>query len=134
MTAALALIDSLDPRVWALVTFVTGVLFGALVGHRFAIGRDKRKERLELVAPLYAGIEKWLERPAVADVPTAVQLDALIPYMSRRAHHRLVAGVAAYGRACREQQRQDEAGGVHYADEEHIRTALLAIKAALPKR
>lgn len=108
-------------------------LVGLLVGHRLALGRDKRKELLALVSPMHEGIAEWLQQPYDARMPTAGQLDALVPYMTRRGHRRLMNRVAEYRRCREEQQRLDDSGALYYADEPAILAALLAVKGALPR-
>ncbi|WP_336938254.1 hypothetical protein [Vibrio cholerae] len=44
-------------------TGIFGVLIGALLGHRLALGRDKRKEYNEVVVPLKSAIQKEANNP-----------------------------------------------------------------------
>ncbi len=46
-------------------TGVFGVLTGALLDHRFALSRDKRREYNEVVVPLKSAIQKKLTPPVV---------------------------------------------------------------------
>ncbi|MBK5204325.1 MAG: hypothetical protein JJD98_02640 [Polaromonas sp.] len=101
------LFDLFGSPVLAFGTF----LLGLLIGHRFALGRDRRKEFNDAVRPIRAKLLEGLGRVNyMSYIPDAIDSHDLKIHMSRRQWRATSAALNAYKEACGN-YRQDEIGG-----------------------
>lgn len=105
------------------------LLLGYLIGHRFELHRAKRKEYVELVAPIRARLVSGRDSPSAMLYPqiTAAELDALDYYHSRWRRGRLRAAMKRYDESRTAQEYQDEYGQPHFRDPAAVSAAAAAL-------
>ncbi|HCZ9602881.1 TPA: hypothetical protein O4H83_001140 [Vibrio cholerae] len=90
-------------------TGVFGVLTGALLGHRFALSRDKRKEHNEVVVPLKRAIQESVNKPSSYGVDAAL-VHAVQFKISDTRYHKLTKEYGKYSELMREAIYPDDWG------------------------
>jgi len=93
---------------------LVGVLIGAVVGHRLAIGRDKRREFNERVQPIQESVLKAIDgfRRGEAWVPWNSQdLYAVKAFLGERKRQKLDILIRHYKEANQAAHKPDGAGG-----------------------
>ncbi|WP_274057887.1 hypothetical protein [Vibrio parahaemolyticus] len=93
-----------------------GMLVGGLIGHRLALGRDKRKEYNDAIRPLKSLVSKTSRSPLKGSL-TRESIDAVEHYVSPRVYVKLVEALNEYREKMAE-TTQTDGWGVPYMDEE----------------
>lgn len=87
-----------------LLSGIIGLLLGALIGHRLAIGRDKRKEFNQVAAPIYERliqIEEQALNGHVWATWSEADISRLKPHLTRRERRKLDSLIENYREAIR---------------------------------
>ncbi|WP_160289837.1 hypothetical protein [Vibrio campbellii] len=92
-----------------ILTGVFGVLTGALLGHRFSLSRDKRKEYNEVVVPLKSAIRKKANDPSSCSLDPAL-VSAVQFKISDSDYQKLTNEYRKYGEIMREAISPDDWG------------------------
>lgn len=112
----------------AVVSIVTFVL-GLLLGHRLALGRDKRKEFNEAARPIRGWLLREEDRPCTREHdPSALEMDTFASCLKPRTRKRFDAATATYRREC-ERSGPNAYGEWLYEDAE---AALQAVQRLMP--
>ena len=93
---------------------LAGVLIGAVVGHRLAIGRDKRREFNERVQPIQESVLKAIDgiRRGEAWVPwNSEDLYAVKAFLGERKRQKLDILIRSYQEASKAAHKPDGMGG-----------------------
>lgn len=99
-------------------------LLGLVAGHWFALGRDRRKERNDTVAPIREWLLGEVEAPsAYHKRPTLADRDAFLQCLSARERRRFSDAFIALNHAEACERQQDEVGQVSYRDPDRVRRA-----------
>jgi hypothetical protein len=104
-----------------MTTTLTGLLtffLGLLLGNWLALGREKRKEFNEAVAP----VRSWLlmqrdELSPYNKIPSRDELDLFVHHLSPWQRSSFRRNLENYRAACQRAMYQDEAGQVWYRDD-----------------
>lgn len=126
---------SWDPRVLGATSFGLGAFFGAYVGHRFTLRRDRRSEYNAIVLPIRERLQSINGGDGIK-LPTSAELDAMEPLLGWRQSGRVADAIAH----CKQQQEQhsDHANGdwtgVHHPSLAPLKLAAARLLAALPIR
>lgn len=104
----------------AVVSIVTFVL-GLLLGHRLALGRDKRKEFNEAAQP----VREWLLQEAsepspYRKQPSRLEMDTFVSCLSSRDRSRFNAALQDYRSECKNEE-SNSYGDVSYGDPERVK-------------
>ncbi|RZG16805.1 hypothetical protein EXT47_05620 [Pseudoalteromonas sp. CO342X] len=92
-----------------ILTGMFGVAVGALLGHNFALGRDKRKEYNEVVVPLKSAIREKVNDPSSCGLDYAL-VSALQFKISDSHYQKLTNEYRKYGEVMREAIYSDDLG------------------------
>jgi hypothetical protein len=101
----------------------SGVL-GFFLGHRFSIGRDKRKEFNDCADPLFRQLEQERISPSPFKHPTATDFALLRRHLGRGERKNFDRAVTAYFKAKQASVARDSAGGVYYQNTSDIVAAV----------
>ncbi|HGV9306072.1 TPA: hypothetical protein ACNOH7_001977 [Vibrio fluvialis] len=119
-------------NIWAVIgtSGFVGMLIGALLAHRFALGRDRRKEHNDVVIPLLKHIDAALKTPDAYQLfgSTVKDTQFIIP---DRHYKRLEASYGEYNKAFRRAIRAGSWSGLVQltdAEKEAAKEALLNMK------
>lgn len=85
-----------------LLSGIMGLLLGALIGHRLALGRDKRKEFNQVVAPIYERLIQAEEQALNGHVWATwseADISRLKPHLTRRERRKLDLLIENYRKA-----------------------------------
>jgi hypothetical protein len=104
------------PLLWSAFSFCLGLL----LGHRLALGRDRRREFNDAALPVREWLLKETER-AGRHRPSAIQFDTFEACLSPWNRYRFRAALERHRSAIEEQTRGDGTGGFYFEDEEPIK-------------
>jgi hypothetical protein len=112
-----------------------GFFLGLYIGHRLALGRDRRNEYNEIIEPLRERLVKQRDEPGVMSGGTlsSVELDRLDPYLWRW-NRRRVREANDRCKKAREYLRSDRTGQPFLMDPNGASKASADLLALLPKR
>ena len=87
-----------------LLSLILGLLLGGIIGHRLALGRDKRKEFNQVAAPIYERLIQAEEQALNGHVWAAcseADMSRLKPHLTRRERRKLESLIEDYREAAR---------------------------------
>jgi hypothetical protein len=112
-----------------LLYLALGTLFGGLVGHQLALGRDKRKEFNEIAEPLCANLERLKARLEESDhVGSRIKVGDFGPVLRRLPERKRAAmerQLAVYEKAVDQSLHQDEYSDIYITDRPRVVAAIL---------
>lgn len=100
---------------WSVLSFFLGLF----LGHRLALGRDKRREFNDAALPIRTWLLHEIERPGWRR-PSAIELDTFIAYLSWRHRRRFRSLYEAYVAEEDAQRKNDGYGGHYYGDQDQL--------------
>jgi len=125
------LVDDIDPRAWASLSFLAGLL----VGHRAALGRDRRKDHNDFVRPVRAELMRAAAGPNPYKGLISIEdQDFVQTYLWPWQKRRFRTCLAACATAHNEQAYQDRLGQVLYKDPHAVAAAIRRLIDTLPLR
>lgn len=109
-------------ELWQWLVGVGGLSFlaGLFLGHRLAIGRDKRREFNDAALPIREWLLKEIESVGWRR-PSEIEIDTFEACLSAWQRRRFVAALQAYRSEFTAQTRQDGSGGLYFENEEPIK-------------
>ncbi len=127
----MTILEALQHPALPLLTFLLGVL----LGHRTALGRDRRKEFNEACDPVRAWALAEAKGPsAYRAAPGLVEWDRLQQRTSARHWRRIDAARHTHAKACQQQRQHGPLGEVTYTDPAPVQRAALVLAGLLKQR
>ncbi|PSW53488.1 hypothetical protein [Photobacterium leiognathi] len=105
----------------AVLTGLLGVLIGGFIGHRFALGRDKRKEHNDVVLPIKQKLLDHLDYLSECSTQSYISetdLKALRGILKERHYKKIKLAFDCYSQLIQQYMRVDDLGQIYYENDD----------------
>jgi len=119
----------------SILTGLLGTLIGLLLGNRFALGRDKRKEFNESCVPLYIKLSNGIATSNTSAYPDALQLELFtshVSYHRKRSYKLAVKNLNAALEADQKSVFWDSEKAEHVREKSYVSQSKCNAKKLLP--